>query len=119
LAEYNIGLMYYNGKGVAPSQRIALNWFLKAAKQRAEYAQFLVGEMYANGLGVRQDLPEAYAWLSISADHRFENMEDQLAALLFETSLRENERALTLTRRYQRYANNDLIEDNVPVPSGG
>ncbi|HRE32212.1 MAG TPA: hypothetical protein PLD88_09595, partial [Candidatus Berkiella sp.] len=99
-----------NGDGVRANKPAALGWFKKAAKERAEYAQYLLGELYAEGVGTRRDLPQAYAWFCISADHRMEQTENSLAQLLWHTTSKDKKRALALTSQFQRYANNDLIE---------
>lgn len=112
LAQYNIGLMYFNGQGARMNKREALAWFGKAAKSGSEYAQFLIGEMYAEGLGIKQDRVQAYAWMSISADHRFENMEESLAKLLWESKPIEVVQAAALAEKYRaRFKNQDLDED--------
>ncbi|MBS0287177.1 MAG: sel1 repeat family protein, partial [Proteobacteria bacterium] len=115
LAQYNIGLMYYNGWGVTEDRGLALKWFERAAKHHeSEYAQYLMGEMYAEGLGIQKDRSQAYAWMRISADHRLENMEQELTKLLWETSPAEDRRALALSKQYNlKYENKHLIENEV------
>ena len=66
-AQHNLGLMYYNGEGVAEDNAEAVKWFRKAAEQGYARAQYGLGFMYANGEGVPKDYGEAYAWFSISA----------------------------------------------------
>jgi len=53
-AQYNLGLMYYNGDGVRQSYIEAVKWYRKAANQGYVYAQYNLGVMYYNGQGVRQ-----------------------------------------------------------------
>jgi TPR repeat protein len=71
-----------------------------------------MGEMYAEGLDIKHDPAEAYAWLSISGDHRIENMEQELNKVLWETTPSQNARALALSKQYDlKYANKYLIEN--------
>ncbi|KAF9403565.1 hypothetical protein BGZ76_007224, partial [Entomortierella beljakovae] len=58
-AQFNVGLMYDNGKGVKRDNLEAMEWYLKAAEQGHANAQFNVGKMYRNGDGVPQDYSKA------------------------------------------------------------
>lgn len=49
-AQHRLGLLYYNGQGVAESNARALAWFDKAARQGLADAQFQLANMYAFGL---------------------------------------------------------------------
>ena len=61
-AQYNLGVMYDNGKGVPENDVEAVKWFRKAAEKGYAYAQFNLGNMYANGEGV--PVPEIIPWFS-------------------------------------------------------
>ena len=65
-SQYNLGEMYYVGKGVAQNYRAAARWYERAAEQGIPAAQLDVGVAYALGRGVPQDLEKAYMWLSIA-----------------------------------------------------
>lgn len=56
-AQYNLGLMYCDGKGEgAPTDYAeAAKWFRKAAEQGNDFAQYNLGLMYANVEGVAED----------------------------------------------------------------
>ena len=66
-AQYNLGLMYDNGDGVAEDHAEAFKWFRKAAEQGYASAQHNLGVMYAKGEGVPEDSVAAYAWFSVAA----------------------------------------------------
>ncbi len=66
-AQYNLGLLYVDGKGVPQSPAEAANWFRRAAEQDSTSAQHNLGAMYASGQGVKRDLIQAYKWLNICA----------------------------------------------------
>lgn len=52
VAQYNLGILYYTGRGVEPDHEQALHWLKQAAEQGHTTAQFNVGVMYFNGQGV-------------------------------------------------------------------
>jgi TPR repeat protein len=54
-AQYNLGLMYADGHGVAQDDAAAMSWFRKTADQGYADAQYNLGLMYADGQGVAQD----------------------------------------------------------------
>lgn len=66
-AQYNLGVMYRNGKGVAQDYREAVRWYRLAAEQGDASAQYNLGVMYANGEGMAQDYITAHVWLNIAA----------------------------------------------------
>jgi S1-C subfamily serine protease len=65
-AQYDIGYLYYTGKGVIQDYRQALKWFSKAAEQDDPTAQYYLGLMHANGQGVIVDYVEAHRWANIA-----------------------------------------------------
>ncbi|HEY4345808.1 MAG TPA: tetratricopeptide repeat protein [Parvibaculum sp.] len=66
-AQYNLGMLYGSGLGVAKDQAAAASWYEKAARQGKGLAQLAIGVMYRNGQGVEADYPRAYMWLTMSA----------------------------------------------------
>ena len=66
-AQYNLGIMYRNGKGVAQDYKTAVKWYTLAAEQGNAAAQSLLGLMYAGGKGVAQDYVKAHMWFNIAA----------------------------------------------------
>ncbi|CAG7827258.1 unnamed protein product, partial [Allacma fusca] len=67
-AQYNLGVMLANGKGVAQNQGEAVKWFRKAAEQGDADAQYNLGAMLANGEGVAQNQGEAVKWFRKAAE---------------------------------------------------
>ena len=49
--EYNTGLLYHHGYGVAKNQSEAKKWFERSAKKGFLDAEFMMGHMYQNGWG--------------------------------------------------------------------
>ena len=67
-AQFNLGVMYAKGTGVAQDYTKAVKWFRKAAEQGYADAQFNLGVVYANGQGIAQDYSEAAKWYRKAAD---------------------------------------------------
>jgi uncharacterized membrane protein YtjA (UPF0391 family) len=66
-AGFNLGLLYYDGRGVAQDFTEAAQWFERSAGQGYAKAQYNLGEMYAVGKGVKRDYVQSYMWLSVCA----------------------------------------------------
>ena len=62
-----MGLLYDAGHGVPKDYSQAAAWYLKAADQGNDSAQFNLGQAYADGKGVPQDYVLAHKWLNLSA----------------------------------------------------
>ena len=67
-AQFNLGLMYTEGRGVPQDDAEAIAWYRRSTEQGHADAQFNLGWMYANGRGVPQDDAEAIAWYRRSAE---------------------------------------------------
>ena len=65
--QFNLGLMYYKGRGTAQDYTKAVNWWRRAAEQDFAEALNNLGMMYGNGDGVRQDYVEAHKWFDLAA----------------------------------------------------
>ena len=70
-AQYNLGLMYYYGRGVPQNYEKAIDWFTKSAEQDNAWAQNNLGLMYDNGRGAPQDYEKAIDWFTKSAEQDF------------------------------------------------
>ena len=66
-SQYNLGVTYSDGKGVARNYKTAFEWFTKSAEKGHTEAQHRVGAMYCSGQGASKDAVRGYAWLSIAA----------------------------------------------------
>lgn len=67
LAQFNLGVMYRQGQGVAQDDKEAVAWWSKAAEQGHVEAQDNLGLRYARGQGVTQDWVQADKWFTIAA----------------------------------------------------
>jgi TPR repeat protein len=66
-AQYALGSMYNEGKGVAPDAAQAAEWWNMAAEQNHAQAQFSLGVLYSSGKGVAKDNVAAHMWFSLAA----------------------------------------------------
>ena len=68
IAQYNLGLMYEQGKGVPQDYKEAVKWYRKSAEQGDADAQCNLGYMYDQGFGVPKDYKEAVKWYRLAAE---------------------------------------------------
>ena len=61
-AQYSLGWMYYEGKGVIQNDKQAVIWYRKAAQQGLYQAQYYLGWMYQEGRGVDRNKTVAMIW---------------------------------------------------------
>ena len=81
-AQYILGLMYDNGKGVPQDYKEAVKWLRMSADQGYALAQCFLGLMYDEGKGVPQDYKEAVKWYRISAEQG-EAMAQSILAVMY------------------------------------
>ena len=67
-AQYDLGEMYSQGRGVPQDYAEAARWYRMAAEKGNPEAQDRIGFMYYNGRGVSQDYSEAARWTRKAAD---------------------------------------------------
>lgn len=65
--QYNLGVMYTDGRGVEKDIKQAIYWLTEAAEQEDADAQFRLGKLYTNSKDVEQDLTKAESWIRKSA----------------------------------------------------
>ena len=68
-AQYNLGIMYDKGKGVAQNYTQAVAWYKKAAAQGFASAQYNLALMYYKGHGVPQNYKIAYILFNLAASN--------------------------------------------------
>ena len=67
-AQFILGFMYSNGRGVAQDDAVAVRWYRLAAEQGHASAQRDLGHMYECGQGVGEDAAEAVRWYRLAAE---------------------------------------------------
>jgi len=81
VAQYNLGLLYFNGQGVPKDDAQARQWFDKAANQEHAGAQVNLGSLYDYGRGGPQDFKMAVRWYRRSANQRNDLAQRRLGLL--------------------------------------
>ena len=66
-AQFYLGTMYEEGRGVDRDEIEAYEWYLRAASRGHVDAQTNLGIMYFSGTGVVQSYDKAYEWFSSAA----------------------------------------------------
>lgn len=66
VAQYQFGVRYYEGNGVAKNFDEAFKWYQLAAEQGEPRAQLNLGGMYESGIGVPQNNIIAYKWFQLA-----------------------------------------------------
>ena len=80
-AQYNLGIIYYNGYGVKQDYIEAAKWFWQSAKQGYANAQYNLGVMYFKGEGVKQDYAEARKCYELAAAQGYSPAKEALDRL--------------------------------------
>ncbi len=81
-AQFNLGAMYRDGRGVPQDLGEAAWWFTKSARTGHMRAQYGLGLMYAQGVAVPRDFNEAAKWFGSAADQGHARAQYELAILL-------------------------------------
>lgn len=67
-AQYNLAILYRQGKGIMQDHKLALQWFEKAAQQGLASAEYYLGHLYDTGDGVTKDAAVAFGWYKKAAE---------------------------------------------------
>ena len=78
-AQFVLGSMYRDGRGVAQDNQEMLRWWRMAAEQGNFDAQYALGNMYSGGLKVPKDHVLAYMWFDILAARATEGFLGKIA----------------------------------------
>jgi hypothetical protein len=82
-AQFKLGVMYGDGRGVAQDHAEAVKWFRLAADQGDAGAQINLGLIYSIGRGVAQDHAEAVKWYRLAADQGHASAQHNLGSIYF------------------------------------
>lgn len=108
-AQFHLGGMYLQGKGVEQDDVMAAKWFLEGAKNGDIQACVNIAILYFEGRGVKQDLEKAYAWGSLAAFKNNKNAKSLIQAVLPKLQDRENADLLA-AEYFKKYAEGGLGE---------
>ena len=79
-AQFALGSMYRDGRGVAQDYDEMFHWWRTAAADGDFDAQFALGDMYSGGYGIVKEQVMAYMWFDILAARATERMIGKIAA---------------------------------------
>lgn len=82
-AQFNLGLCYEFGRGVAKDQIMAMKWFRDAAEQGYDEAQYTLGCCYNGDEGFPKDAGEAVKWWGKAAAQGHANAEYCLGLIYY------------------------------------
>jgi len=80
-AMYNLGVMYFDGKGVDRSYINAMKWYRQSAEKGYHLAQYAMGTMYEQAQGVKKDIVEAVKWYTMAADQGMMQAQQSLGVI--------------------------------------
>ena len=121
-AQFNLGVLYDEGKGVSQDDAMALKWYQRAADQGLSQAQVNLAIMYENGQGMAPNLQRAYFWYTLAdeqGDGRAIQGKREVAEKLTAAQIQETEQWLKeyrATHIFRIRANPPLESD---APHGG
>lgn len=84
VAQFNLGVMYLKGQGIAQDDVASVIWLRKAADQGNVEAQSALGNMYFLGRGVPKDYAQAAKWGRKAADQGDPAGQSLLGAMYFD-----------------------------------
>ena len=102
LAQYNLGILYFTGRGVERDADEAYRWTSAAAEQGHVAAQFNLATLLMTGEGVTKDASSAVSWYSRAAKAGHPEAASELATLFFDG--REVERDRVAAHAWASYA---------------
>jgi TPR repeat protein len=80
-AQYQLGLLYYQGLGIRQDYSEAANWYRRSGEQGNPDAQYSFGNMFLMGEGVSQNDSRAISWYEkaaaqghVAAEHNIDNL---------------------------------------------
>jgi TPR repeat protein len=74
-SQTNLGILYFNGKGVLKDYKKAVDLLKSAANQGEAEAQFILGKIYVEGDGVPKSLKTAKIWVALAYENNFDGAE--------------------------------------------
>jgi len=80
-SQYELGVIYDEGKRVPEDDLTAVKWYRRSADQGYAAAQYNLGVMYANGFGVTADDVIAVEWYLASAEQGNANAQSNLGIM--------------------------------------
>lgn len=83
LAQFFLGLIYHQGRGIPQNYQEALNWYRRAANNGFVHAYYHLGQMYHKGDGVKQNSSEAARLYRLAADQGLSDAQNSLGDMYY------------------------------------
>jgi TPR repeat protein len=108
-AQYNLGVMYRKGNGVARDYQEADRWYRNAAELGHAGAQFslglmyregLIGKMYVKGQGIKKNYVKAHKWFNIAASNGHQSSRESMGIVEEEMTPDDIAKARTLAQEW-------------------
>jgi TPR repeat protein len=121
-AQFNLGSLYYQGRGVPQDYREAVKWLRKAAEQGHIFSQVTLGTVCAEGVQgvVERDYPQALMWFIFAAalgDMEAPEFRDNLANRMTPAQITE---AQKLAREFKpQDAHTKSLQEFTPLAAKG
>ncbi|MEZ5492364.1 MAG: tetratricopeptide repeat protein [Gammaproteobacteria bacterium] len=83
MAQYNLAILYFSGRGVEPDMEQAFRWTAAAAEQGHTQAQFNLGALYYEGQGTKRDRQSALDWYIKAGNAEYTPAQYNVAEMYF------------------------------------
>lgn len=95
-ALYKLGLIYMNGMGIEPDQKLGRGFVKKSADLGYTGAQMSMGRAYQNGIGIDKNLVQAYYYFRLAGKYSSSSQKsaDELELLLTPEQLAQADQLL-------------------------
>lgn len=101
-AQYQVGLLHYNGHSVPQDTTLAIDWFSRAAEQNYGEAQFNLGILYERGDGAPQDYVQAFYWYMLAAQNKIDFAPQALNDLAVNLTLEQQDDVLNRVKDFNQ-----------------
>jgi TPR repeat protein len=75
-SQTNLGILYFNGKGVLKDFKQAVKLLKMAGEQGDAEAQFILGKIFIDGDGVNKSYKTAKYWVNLAYENAFDGAEE-------------------------------------------
>ena len=80
-AQFDLAIMYANGRGTQKNEKLAFNWFHKSARNNYAPAKHYMGISFLQGRGVRKQKELARYWFKLAIQQGYKNSLNYLSQL--------------------------------------
>lgn len=84
MAQFNLGILYFSGRGTEQNFSEAFRWTAAAAEQGHTQAQFNLGALYYEGQGTERDRQQALTWYLAAANADYAPAQYNVAEMYFQ-----------------------------------